>query len=383
MMQPVHIKEVILHHTTVSLIAPFTTSFGTMTDKDVCLVEVIDESGVSGWGETVTSNEPYYNEETTATAVYMLKEFFIPRLLKQEFSHPNVVHDMLSFVRRNNIAKASIETAIWDVFAKKNHTSIAELLGGTQTEIPVGKSIGIQDTPALLVEKVRTFVDEGFKKIKVKIKPGADLEYLNAVRKAFPDIPLMADANSAYTLDDIDHLKKLDALNLMMIEQPLSHDDIVDHRILQQELTTPVCLDESVHSLDDARKAIELGSCQIINIKIGRVGGLYESKRIHDLCLEKGIAVWCGGMLETGIGRAHNIQLTTLKNFTIPGDTAPSAHYWKEDIVTPEIVMDHGIIHVPSGDGIGYEVDREKLGKVLISSERITEADTTHPIPSA
>lgn len=383
MMQSIHIKEVILHHTKVSLIAPFTTSFGTMEQKDVCLVEVVDETGISGWGETVTSNEPYYNEETTATTVYMLKEFLIPRLLKKEISHPNAVHDMLSFVRRNNIAKAAIETAIWDVFAKKNHTSIANLLGGTQTEIAVGKSIGIQDTPDKLVEKVREFVDEGFKKIKVKIKPGADIAYLKAVRDAFPTIPLMADANSAYTLKDIDHLKELDSLNLMMIEQPLSHDDIVDHRILQKELTTPVCLDESVHSLDDARKAIELGSCKIINIKIGRVGGLYEAKRIHDLCMEHDIPVWCGGMLETGVGRAHNIQLTTLKNFTIPGDTAPSAHYWKEDIVTPEIVMDHGIIQVPSGDGIGYEMDRDKLSKVLISSERITEVDTTHPIPSA
>ncbi|MCM3745170.1 o-succinylbenzoate synthase [Sporosarcina luteola] len=381
-MKPITIKEVVLHHINVSLTAPFTTSFGTMQRKDVCLVEVIDESGMSGWGETVTSNEPYYNEETTATTVYMLKEFLIPRLIHKEIKHAEDVHDMLQFVRRNNIAKSAIETAMWDVFAKKNGKSIAELLGGKKNEIEVGKSIGIQKDPDALVEKVRQYVDEGFRKIKVKIKPGADLEYIAAVRKAFPDIPLMADANSAYTLADTEQLKKLDQYNLLMIEQPLAHDDIIDHATLQKQISTPICLDESIHSLEDTRKAIELGSCKIINIKIGRVGGLTESKRIHDLCQANDIPVWCGGMLETGVGRAHNIQLTTLQNFTIPGDTAPSSHYWEEDIVTPEITMDHGIILVPSGDGIGYEVDQEKLKKVLTSRETITSAESSHPIPS-
>ncbi|QTD42931.1 o-succinylbenzoate synthase [Sporosarcina sp. Te-1] len=381
-MKSVTIKEVILHHINVSLIAPFTTSFGTMQHKDVCLVEVIDESGLSGWGETVTSDEPYYNEETTFTAVYMLKEFLIPRVIHKEIKHAEDVHDMLQFVRRNNIAKAAIETAIWDVFAKKNGQPIGELLGGRKHEIEVGKSIGIQKDPEALVEKVREYVEEGFRKIKVKIKPGADIDYIAAVRKAFPDIPLMADANSAYTLADIDYLRQLDRFQLMMIEQPLAHDDIIDHASLQKELQTPICLDESIHTLEDARKAIELGSCKIINIKIGRVGGLTESKRIHDLCEANDIAVWCGGMLETGVGRALNIQLTTLANFTIPGDTAPSSHYWAEDIVTPEITMDRGIIHVPSGSGIGYEIDRAKLAKVLLRTEKITSAENSHPIPS-
>ncbi|SIT72440.1 o-succinylbenzoate synthase [Edaphobacillus lindanitolerans] len=381
-MKTINLKEVRLHHINVSLIAPFTTSFGTMENKDVCLVEVVDESGVSGWGETVTSNEPYYNEETTETAVYMLKDFFIPRLLHREIGHPSEVHGMLEFVRRNNIAKAAIETAIWDAFAKKNGLSIAELIGGTKKEIESGKSIGIQESPEVLVKKVDQYVREGFRKIKVKIKPGADIEYMRAVREAFPDIALMADANSAYTLDDADHLKQLDELDLLMIEQPLAHDDIIDHAKLQKQIKTPVCLDESIHSYEDARKAIELGSCRIINIKIGRVGGLQESKRIHDLCMENGIDVWCGGMLETGVGRAHNIQMTTLPNFTIPGDTAPSSHYWTEDIVTPEIEMHNGLIRVPDGAGIGYEVDPQKLAKVIRSEERITSTETPHPIPN-
>ncbi|WP_040226891.1 o-succinylbenzoate synthase [Bhargavaea cecembensis] len=380
-MKSVKLKEVRLHHINVSLIAPFTTSFGTMENKDVCLVEVVDETGRSGWGETATSNEPYYNEETTETAAYMLKDFFIPRLLHREIGHPSEVHGMLEFVRRNNIAKAAIETAIWDAFAKKNGKSIAELIGGTKKEIESGKSIGIQESPEALVRKVDQYVKEGFRKIKVKIKPGADIDYIRAVRKAFPDIPLMADANSAYTLEDIGHLKQLDDFNLLMIEQPLAHDDIIDHATLQKQIETPVCLDESIHSYEDARKAIELGSCRIINIKIGRVGGLQESKRIHDLCMEKGIDVWCGGMLETGVGRAHNIQMTTLPNFTIPGDTAPSSHYWKEDIVTPEIEMEDGLIQVPDGVGIGYEIDPEKLAKVTQSVEMIRSTKSRHPIP--
>ncbi|HBZ08308.1 MAG TPA: o-succinylbenzoate synthase [Bacillus bacterium] len=380
-MKPVKIKEVVLHTVKMRLIAPFTTSFGTFQEKHVCLVEAIDESGISGWGETTTSDEPYYNEETTHTAVYMLKDFLIPRIIHKTFNHPLDVHDMLTFVRRNQIAKSAIETAIWDVFAKKNNLPLSELIGGMKTEIEVGKSIGIQESPEKLVEKVGEYVKEGFRKIKVKIAPGADLDYIEAVRKAFPDAPLMADANSAYTLNDIEHLKKLDQYNLMMIEQPLAHDDIIDHATLQREIQTPICLDESIHSLEDARKALQLGSCRIINIKIGRVGGLGEAIRIHNLCRDNGVPVWCGGMLETGIGRAHNIALTSLSNFTIPGDTAPSSHYWDEDIIEPEVTMDLGIIQVQSGPGIGFEVNRKKLEQLTIEKERITTAETPHPIP--
>ncbi|MCR8848113.1 o-succinylbenzoate synthase [Rossellomorea sp. SC111] len=380
-MKPVFIKEVILHTINVSLKSPFTTSFGTLQTKEVCLVEVIDDSGISGWGETVTSDEPYYNEETTETARYILKDFLIPKLIKKEISHPKEVHPMLSFVRRNHIAKSAIETAIWDAFSKKNHKPLYELLGGEKKPIAVGKSIGIQKSPEELVSKVAQYVNEGFQKIKIKIAPGADFDYIRKVREEFPDINLMADANSAYTLKDTKHLKQLDQFHLLMIEQPLAHDDIIDHSILQKELSTPICLDESIHTYDDARKAIELGSCKIINIKIGRVGGLHESIRIHDLCKEHKIPVWCGGMLETGVGRSHNLHMTTLSNFTIPGDTAPSSHYWEEDIITEDIAMDEGYISIPKGDGIGSVVCRTSLKEKLIHRESFQSAYSAHPIP--
>lgn len=366
-MESLRIDKVNLHIIEVSLKAPFTTSFGTIQSKTVGIVEVVDQSGLSGWGETVTFDVPEYNEETTVTAIHMLEKFLIPAILKKAIAHPDEVFDMFHFVRRNNIAKAAIETAIWDVFAKKNEKPLHQVLGGLKKEIEVGKSIGIQPTPAHLVDKVEQYVNEGFKKIKVKIAPGADLEYIRAVREKLPDVPLMADANSAYTLKDIEQLKKLDEYNLIMIEQPLAHDDIIDHAKLQRQLQTPICLDESIYSFETAKHAIELGSGRIVNIKIGRVGGLHEAKRIHDLCQSHNIAVWCGGMLETGIGRAHNIHLTSLPGFTIPGDTAPSDHYWDEDIICPEVTMDHGIMEVPTGAGIGFEVDRNKIKKRLVN----------------
>lgn len=380
-MKPVFITEVVLHTINVSLKSPFTTSFGTLQTKEVCLVEVIDESGVCGWGETVTSDEPYYNEETTETARYILKDFLIPKLIKKEISHPKEVHHMLSFVRRNHIAKSAIETAIWDAFSKKNDKPLYELLGGEKKPIAVGKSIGIQKSPEELVSKVAQYINEGFQKIKVKIAPGADIDYIRKVREEFPDISLMADANSAYSLKDTEHLKQLDQFHLLMIEQPLAHDDIIDHSILQKVLSTPICLDESIHTYDDARKAIELGSCKIINIKIGRVGGLQESIRIHDLCKEHKIPVWCGGMLETGVGRSHNLHMTTLSNFTIPGDTAPSSHYWDEDIITEDIEMDKGYIRIPKGNGIGSKVCRNSLQEKLIQRESFISAYSAHPIP--
>ena len=288
---------------------------------------------------------------------------------------------MLSFVRRHHIAKSAIETAIWDAFSKKNNKPLYELLGGEKKPIAVGKSIGIQKSPEELVSKVAQYINEGFQKIKVKIAPGADIDYIRKVREEFPDISLMADANSAYSLKDTEHLKQLDQFHLLMIEQPLAHDDIIDHSILQKVLSTPICLDESIHTYDDARKAIELGSCKIINIKIGRVGGLQESIRIHDLCKEHKIPVWCGGMLETGVGRSHNLHMTTLSNFTIPGDTAPSSHYWDEDIITEDIEMDKGYIRIPKGNGIGSKVCRNSLQEKLIQRESFISAYSAHPIP--
>ena len=267
------------------------------------------------------------------------------------------------------MAKAAIETAVWDLYARGKGISLAKALGGEKTKIEVGVSIGIQDTVDDLLRIIDGHVNEGYKRMKVKIAPGWDIDVIRQIRKQFPDVPLMADANSAYTLEDIDLLKRLDEFNLMMIEQPLAADDIIDHAKLQREIATAICLDESIHSYEDTRQAIELGSCKIINIKIGRVGGLTESKRIHDLCQKHDIAVWCGGMLEAGVGRAHNIALTTLGNFILPGDTAGSSRYWEKDIIDPEVVVKDGYIEVPDGPGIGYEPNLELIKEFTINEK--------------
>jgi o-succinylbenzoate synthase len=359
--KPISIREVTLHRLVMRLIDPFTTSFGTFQDKEFFVIEMEDETGASGFGESVAFSSPWYSEETVETNKHMMEQFLIPLLLESPIEHPDEVSKRFESIRRNNMAKSALEGAVWDLYAKRNYKPLYKVLGGRKQQIDVGISIGIQPTASDLVHVVEGFVNEGYKRIKVKIKPGADYEMLKEVRRHFPDILLMADANSAYTLDDIDTLKKLDELNLMMIEQPLSHDDIIDHAKLQSELATPICLDESIHTLEDARKAVELGSCKIINIKIGRVGGLTESKKIHDYCAQQGIAVWCGGMLEAGIGRAHNIALTTLPQFVLPGDTAASSRYWEKDIIVPEVIVENGVIHVPDKPGIGYEVNRQVL----------------------
>ncbi|MFA1822284.1 o-succinylbenzoate synthase [Virgibacillus oceani] len=340
---------------------PFTTSFGTFQEKEFFVTEAIDNDGNRGFGESVAFTSPWYSEETVKTNLHVMKDFLIPILQENEITHPDEVSVLFTPIKRNNMAKAALEGAVWDLYAKRQNISLSRALGGTKTEIDVGISIGIQPTVADLLDVIDQYVKEGYKRIKIKIKPGWDIDVLREVRKQFPDTAIMADANSAYTLADIDHLKQLDDLNLTMIEQPLEHDDIVDHAELQAALKTPVCLDESIHSLADARKAIKLGSCKIINIKIGRVGGLTEAKRIHDYCKENGIAVWCGGMLEAGVGRAHNIALTTLSQFSLPGDTAGSSRYWKQDIIQPEVIVENGVITVPDKPGIGYEVDDEVL----------------------
>ncbi|SHT16481.1 mandelate racemase/muconate lactonizing protein [Mycobacteroides abscessus subsp. abscessus] len=363
------LREVKLRHVRMKMKFPFSTSFGTFEDKEFILLEAKDENGESGWGESVAFHSPWYNEETVKTNWHMLEDFMIPKLLNTDIEHPDEVSEILSGIRKNNMAKSTIEGAVWDLFAKQKGISLAVALGGEKKEIDVGISIGIQDTVLDLVQLIEEHVNEGYKRIKVKIKPGWDVEALREVRKHFPNVPLMADANSAYHLNDIDRLKALDEFNLTMIEQPLSSDDIVDHAKLQKEISTPVCLDESIHSYEDARKAIELGSCKIINIKIGRVGGLTESKRIHDLCQKHDIPVWCGGMLESGVGRAHNIALTTLSNFILPGDTAASSRYWEKDIIDPEVVVENGKITVPQKCGIGYEPNREIIQQLTVSEK--------------
>ncbi|MBD8068733.1 o-succinylbenzoate synthase [Bacillus sp. PS06] len=354
--------------------APFETSFGKVVKKDMILVRVYG-GGKVGIGESVAMPYPIYSEETTGTVINMLEEFLIPILLDKEIQHPSEVSEIFSFIRRNNMAKAVLEMAVWDLYSKQTNQSLAGAIGGTSKEIEVGVSIGIEPTIEKLVEKVERFLDEGYRKIKVKIKPGWDLAPLQAIRDRFGySIPLMADANSAYTLDDIDLLKQLDQFHLLMIEQPLAHDDIIDHAKLQAELVTPICLDESIHSVEDTRKAIEIGACKIINIKVGRVGGITEAKKIHDLCEQHNIPVWCGGMLEAGVGRAHNIALASLANFTIPGDTSASSRYFNEDIIVPEVTLTRpGFITVPEKPGFGFDLNEHLIGQLVLNEKEYTK----------
>lgn len=359
--------QITVRHMKMPMKFPFTTSFGTIDEKEFLLIEAIDQSGTVGWGEAVAFVAPWYTEETLKTTWHMLEDFLIPILLHKEVGHPDEVSALFSSIRRNCMAKSSIEGAIWDIYAQQTKQSLAKALGGHKEQIEVGVSVGIQSSIEALIELLKSHVNKGYKRVKVKIKPGHDVEVIRAIRAEMPDLPLMVDANSAYTLNDMDVLQQLDAFNLLMIEQPLAVDDIVDHAKLQRKIKTPICLDESITSYEDARKAIELGSCGIINIKIGRVGGLTEARRIHDLCKENKIPVWCGGMLEAGIGRAHNIALTSLTNFVLPGDTAGSSHYWYEDIITPEVIVEDGYIRVPQTIGIGYTPNMKVIDKLTIS----------------
>ena len=360
------ITEIRIRKMKMMMKKPFTTSFGTFQEKDFLLLEAKDELGNSGWGESVAFHSPWYSEETLETNLHIIKDFLVPIVLGNEISHPDQVSELFGHLRKNNMAKSTVEGAIWDLYAKRNKMTLAEALGGARKKIEVGISIGIHENADELIETVAGFVEEGYKRIKVKIKPGYDVDVMQKLRAAFPDVPMMADANSAYRLKDTELLKQLDGLNLTMIEQPLASDDIIDHATLQANLQTPICLDESIHSLEDTRKAVELGSTKIINIKIGRVGGLTEAKKIHDYCAEKGIPVWCGGMLESGIGRAHNIALTTLPNFTLPGDTAGSSRYWEEDVISPEVVVEDGYITVPDAYGIGYAINKQAMDRFTV-----------------
>jgi len=364
------IDQIEIRRLSVPMKAPFTTSFGTMTAKDSIIVSVSAE-GVTGYGESVAMPDPFYNEECQDTVWEILRRFIIPMLLKAEIGAPEDVSALLAPIRRNHMAISSVETAVWDLHGRIQQVSLSHLLGGTRKEIEVGVSIGIQASTDEMLRSVARFLEQGYRKIKVKIKPGVDVEVIAAIRKEFGDaIPLMVDANSAYTLDDLPRLKRLDEFGLIMIEQPLAHDDIIDHAVLQEKLTTPICLDESIHTLADVHNAINLGSCRMINIKIGRVGGLRHACAIHDLCREKKLPVWCGGMLELGVGRAHNIAIASLPNFSVPGDTSASSRSFLEDIVTPPIDFCRpGYLPVPTAPGIGHCVDLKALGKFTITQE--------------
>lgn len=351
---------------------PFSTHLETVVDRESIIVELTDSDGLKGYGEVVAFSSPWYTEETVKTAYHMIKDFFIPLLKNNPVNHPNQVTPLLDKFRRNQMAKAGLETAYWDLFAKQQGVPLSKLLGGTQTDIPSGVVVATSSLDEAY-RQIEGYLESGYKRVKLKISPGHDVEIIEPIRNRYPDLALMADANSAYSLrdKDVERLKALDSFDLLMIEQPLAHDDIIEHTMLQQQIRTPICLDESIVTFEDARNAIEMGSCQVINLKIGRVGGLQTSKRIHDLAVEKGIAVWVGGMIEFGVSRAHNIALAALPGFTIAGDISASSRYWDEDIITPEVVVNHGRISMPSGVGIGLAINEQSLMKATLHKETV------------
>ncbi len=347
------------------LIEPFEISSGRWEVRRVLLLRVEGE-GFEGWGECVAAEDPSYSPETTDTAWAILVRHLLPGLVGREIMGPEEVFRHAPWVRGNRMARAAVEMAVWDLWARSLDMPLWELLGGSGEGVPVGVSVGLQDDDDALVERIGRYLEEGYRRIKVKIKPGRDVEMLRQVRAAYPELPLMADANSAYSLADLERLKALDELDLLMIEQPLGHEDLLDHARLQAELETPICLDESIRSLDDLRLAHHLDSGRIVNLKPGRVGGLAESLRIQRYCLAEGLGLWCGGMLETGIGRAFNVALAGLPGFTHPGDISASRRYWERDIVTPEWTLDEGTIAPHPGPGIGVEPDRVRIEELTV-----------------
>lgn len=372
------IDQIELRLLQIPLKYPFETSFGRFTSRECVFVSAFGD-GETGYAECVAMSSPFYNEETTGTAWHLLRDFFIPALFKNTIEHPRQIAKVLSPIRGNYMALSSLEGALWDLYCKQQNISLSSALGGTRAKIEVGVSIGIEPSVQHVLDNVACFIEEGYKKIKVKIKPGFDISLISAIREKFgTKVLLMADANSAYGLNEIPIFKELDQFQLLMIEQPLAHDDIIDHAKLQAELQTPICLDESILTLDDARHAIELGSCRTINIKVGRVGGLTRSKEIHDLCAQHQIPVWCGGMFEMGVGKAHNIAIASLSNFSIPGDTSPSKRHWAEDVVEPALdFSEPGCLDVPRGPGIGYAVNRQTLNKFTVQRETIAAPKST------
>lgn len=361
----IHIESITLREIALALKEPFQISSGTQSRRRILLVQLRSADGVEGWGECASGEAPHYGPETADTAWLAIREWVAPRVLGRTFSGPEEIHPVLEKnFRGHNMAKAAIEMAAWELAARTEGVSLSKKLGGTRDRIRVGISLGIQASPEALVARARTALERGYRKVKIKIKPGMDVDYLRAAREALgPEAPLMADANSAYTLADVDRLAALDDLGLMMIEQPLAWDDLLRHAELQKRIKTPVCLDESITSVDRAQDMITLGSGRIVNIKPGRVGGFVQSRAIHDLCAAHGIPVWCGGMLESGVGRAHNVALASLPNFTLPGDTSPSERYWEKDVVIPEWTMDReGWMNVPvDRPGMGVEVDLNRV----------------------
>ena len=369
----INLSQIRLREIRLPLREPFRISSGVVSTRRILLLELTDASGVTVWSECVAGESPNYTPETIDTAWIAITQWVAPRVLGVEYDHPGDVHVALDKdFRGHNMAKAGVEMGMWAVAAVQAGLPLSRFIGGTRSSIATGISLGIQRSPAALVEKARAAIAEGYRKVKIKIMPGSDIQFVRAAREELgASAPLMADANNAYTLDDIDRLAELDSLDLMMIEQPLAWDDLVRHAELQKRLETPVCLDESITSLDRAMDMHTLGSGRIINIKPGRVGGYGPSIAIHDFCEQHGYPVWCGGMFESGVGRSYNVALASLPNFTKPGDVSPSARYWERDVVTPEWTMDSsGMVKVPlERPGIGVDVDLDRIDDLTVRTQ--------------
>jgi O-succinylbenzoate synthase len=365
------IERVLLRELHMQLRAPFETSFGKTQRRRILLVQLWAD-GVEGWGEVTAGETPGYSPETTDTAWHVLCDFIWPAVRGRSFDHPQMLGAWLEPIRGHEMAKAGLETAVWDAVARSQSVPLWKLLGGTQTELPTGVSIGIQPSLDALLEKIAAELAAGYRRIKIKIRPGWDVRVCEAVRERFPEIPLMVDANSAYRWEDLPLLQELDRFDLMMIEQPLAWDDIYSHSLLQRHLRTPICLDECIHNLRQARAAVELGACRIINMKLGRVGGYDSARQIHQFCQQRNVPLWCGGMLESGIGRAHNIALSTLPNFRLPGDVSASRRYWEQDIIEPPVeVTPAGTIRVPEMPGIGFQPRLDLIERLTVRRQEL------------
>ncbi|MBF2544210.1 o-succinylbenzoate synthase [Listeria seeligeri] len=353
------------------LLNPFKTSYGELKNKDFYIIELVNQDGICGYSELEAFPLPDYTEETLETAIQIIKQHLLPIIAQNDVSTPEEVHQLFAWIQGNEMAKAAVELAIWDVFAKAKKKSLASMIGATRKSLAVGVSIGIQSDSATLVKLVEEYVDAGYERVKLKIKPHKDIAFIKAVREKFPKLSLMADANSAYNKEDFSLLKELDEYDLEMIEQPFGTKDFVDHAWLQKQMKTRICLDENIRSLADVKQAHILGSCQAINLKLARVGGMFEALEIAKYCTKNDLLVWCGGMLEAGIGRAHNVALAARTEFNFPGDISASNRYFHEDIVSPAFVLERGRLKVPEGYGIGVEVDFDTLQKYTKTIEEI------------
>lgn len=368
------LARISLHMIRMPLVHHFETSFGRTYERRIIVVEVEDVDHVQGFGEVTCGEAPYYNEEWVDAAWMVLRDFVAPRVLGVKVESAGHIAELTEGIRGHRMARGGLEAACWELEAAKIGMPLWRHIGGVRAKIPCGVSIGIQDSLEELFALIDTELEAGYRRVKIKIKPGWDVDVVRAVRERYPDLKFMADANSAYTLDDLPHLKALDDFDLMMLEQPLGHDEIYDHATLQSALKTPICLDECIRTNHHAKQAIGLGACQVVNIKLGRVGGFAEALRIHDTCRDAGVPVWCGGMLEAGVGRAHNVALSTLQNFTLPGDVSASKRYWKQDIIEPDVQVDpDGTIAAPDdAPGLGYGLDVLRMGEVTEKYEHLT-----------